>query len=144
MVATSYLLPIQACIPYVPRSHGWSLTGCTQKSAQRRPETRALTPSNGSLGCAGGATYSALYSCKLACCSPGTDSPTLQPLITFSPSFTLHCNEAKWRCCQGYLGKGREAGWGGTEVVCYLPTWLMWDEIWLCPGGIGRDGLMDV
>lgn len=120
---------------YVLRSRSWSLTGCTQRPAQSHPETRALTPGNGSLG---GGGFGGAKPCTvvnwlappLGLTPPhcNLSSPSLPP----PPSAAMKQSDAVAKVTWGWEG----AGLGGTdEVVCYLPTWLIWDEIWLCPGG---------
>lgn len=75
----------------------------------------------------GSQIYSALYCCKLADPSLGTDSIALQPFITLPPflppSTAMKQSDAVAKVTWGLEGG---AGLDGTdEVVCYLSAWLM-------------------
>lgn len=114
-----WLLPQNPDVPYAPRSHGWSLAGCTLWPAQHSClETRTLTPGNASrwgVGVGWGQTYISEYRCKLLGPPHATTSHHLPFLLHRD-----HYNVIMWHCCQGYVEMGRS---GGGAVCIWLHWW---------------------
>lgn len=116
-------------------SRNWCSTGCTQS----RPKTGSLTLSNGSWRWRwGGAWGAIILFCTVVNRLGNPIGLTTQNIAVFHhlpPSFTFHCNEAKWRCCQGYSGMGGGMVWRYRQsglLSAYMTdvTWIVIGSWW--------------